>query len=70
MATDPSPSPYRYVGSGLELGGAVLVMALIGYWIDQWLETEKPWGILVMSMIGIAGGLYNLIKQVVRDGKK
>lgn len=58
------------MGAGMELGGAVLVMALIGHGIDRWLENEKPWGIIVMSMIGIAGGLYNLIKAVIQDGSK
>ncbi|MHC4993478.1 MAG: AtpZ/AtpI family protein [Planctomycetota bacterium] len=70
MADHPSPSPYRFLGTGLELGGTVLVMAAIGYGIDQWLESEQHWGVLVMSTIGIVGGLYNLIKQVIRDGSK
>lgn len=52
---------WRLVGAGTEFAGAVLVLALIGYGIDHWLGTE-PWGVIVGTLLGFAGGMYNLIK--------
>ncbi len=52
---------WRLVGTGVEFAGAVLVMTLIGYLVDQWLGTE-PWALVVGSLVGFAGGMYNLIK--------
>ena len=65
------PGWVRYSGVGLELAGATAGLALIGYWIDKRFATS-PWGILGGVIIGIVGGLYNLIReslQAVREGQ-
>ena len=56
------PGWVRYSGVGLELAGAVAGFALIGYWIDG-RYGSKPWGILIGLVLGLTGGLYNLIRQ-------
>jgi ATP synthase protein I len=56
------PGWVRYSGVGLELAGATAGLALIGYWVDRHFGTG-PWGILVGVVVGIVGGLYNLIKE-------
>lgn len=56
------PGWVRYSGVGLELAGATAGLALLGYWIDRHFATS-PWGILGGVVIGIVGGLYNLVKQ-------
>ena len=56
---------------GLELAGATAGLALIGYWIDGTFGTE-PWGILGGVVIGLVGGLYNLVReslQAVREAE-
>jgi len=66
------PGWVRYSGVGLELAGATAGLALLGYWIDGKFGTS-PWGILGGVIIGIVGGLYNLVKQsleAVREAKK
>jgi F0F1-type ATP synthase assembly protein I len=55
------PSWVKYSGAGLELAGATAGLALIGYWIDRRFGTT-PWAILAGVVIGIVGGLYNLVK--------
>ena len=55
------PSWVRYSGAGLELAGATAGLALIGYWVDRRFGTT-PWAILAGVVIGIVGGLYNLVK--------
>ena len=65
------PGWVRYSGVGLELAGATAGLALLGYWIDGKFGTT-PWGILGGVIIGIVGGLYNLVKQsleAVREAK-
>lgn len=65
------PGWVRYSGVGLELAGATGGLALIGYWIDSRFGTQ-PWGILGGVVIGLVGGLYNLVReslQAVREAK-
>ena len=65
------PGWVRHSGVGLELAGATAGLAFIGYWIDRKFGTE-PWGILGGVVIGLVGGLYNLVReslQAVREAK-
>ena len=59
---DRFPAWVRYSGVGLELAGATAALALVGYWVDDKFGTS-PWGILIGVVIGIVGGLYNLVKE-------
>jgi len=66
------PGWVRYSGVGLELAGAVGGLALLGYWIDGHYGT-RPWGILGGVVIGLVGGLYNLVREsldAVREGRE
>ncbi len=66
-----SPSWFRHAGVGLELAGAVAGLALLGYWIDNHFGTA-PWGIVGGTVIGLVGGMYNLVREsllAVREAK-
>ena len=56
------PGWVRYSGVGLELAGATAGLALVGHWIDGRFATE-PWGMLGGVVIGLVGGLYNLVRE-------
>jgi ATP synthase protein I len=56
------PGWVRYSGVGLELAGAMAVLAFVGYWIDGRFGTG-PWGILGGIAIGLVGGLYNMVRE-------
>jgi F0F1-type ATP synthase assembly protein I len=65
------PGWVRHSGVGLELAGATAGLAFVGYWIDHRFGTQ-PWGILGGFIIGLAGGLYNLVREsleAVREAK-
>ena len=56
------PGWVRYSGVGLELAGATAGLALIGYWVDGRFGT-RPWGVVIGAIIGLVGGLYNLVRE-------
>jgi F0F1-type ATP synthase assembly protein I len=63
------PGWVRYSGAGLELAGATAGLALVGYWIDGKYDTA-PWAMLAGVILGIVGGLYNLIKESLAAMRK
>ena len=56
------PAWIRHSGVGLELAGAMAGLAFVGYWIDGRFGTQ-PWGILGGVVLGLAGGLYNMVRE-------
>jgi len=52
----------RYAGLGFDFAAAMLVFVLVGYWIDGHFECS-PWGVLIGAVLGLVGGMYNLIRQ-------
>lgn len=62
----PQPSnPWRYFHLGLELAGAIVVLGLIGLWVDYRWGTG-PWGVLIGVLVGAVGGMYLFIKDALR----
>jgi len=52
----------RFSALGVELAAAILGFTLVGYWVDRHWESA-PWGLVVGVLLGVVGGLYNLIRQ-------
>ena len=63
------PGWVRYSGVGLELAGATAGLALVGYWIDRKFGTQ-PWGMLGGVVIGLVGGLYNLVRESLQAARE
>jgi len=61
-AAEPS-NAHRLASAGIELAGGVLLFAGGGYLLDNWWGTT-PWMLVVGAMLGLAGGMYRLIKAV------
>jgi F0F1-type ATP synthase assembly protein I len=58
----------RYLGLGLEMAVGVGLGLAVGYWLDKkygW----SPVATLVGAMIGLAGGLYLVIKDALKMNK-
>ncbi len=62
-----TPNPWRYAGKGFELLGSILVFMLLGYWLDRKFEKIAPWGMVTGAVLGIIGGLYNLVRQSIHE---
>ena len=54
----------RYAGIGFELAAAVGGFAAVGYWIGSHYGNARM-GLLVGAVLGIVGGMYNLIRAAV-----
>lgn len=53
-------------GQGFELVAAVLGFAAFGYWIGRYFGKAEL-GLLIGAVLGIFGGLYNLIRVSLRE---
>jgi len=52
----------RLSGIGIELVAAVVGFMFLGYWWDRHFAT-RPWGVLIGAVLGLVGGLYNVVRQ-------
>jgi F0F1-type ATP synthase assembly protein I len=47
----------------------IAVGAVLGYAVGAWLDRKyhwTPWGVLVGTLVGVAAGMYLLIKEAIR----
>ena len=56
------PNWIRWSGVGVEFAAAVAALTLVGYWIDRHYDS-RPWGTLIGALLGLIGGMYNLIRS-------
>jgi len=54
----------RYTSIGFELVGSLLLFVFIGYSLDKRVGTEKPWFMLVFSLIGCGVAMYLMIRRI------
>jgi F0F1-type ATP synthase assembly protein I len=59
----------RLSGLGIELAAAVGGFTLAGYWWDRYFGTG-PWGVLTGALLGLVGGMYNVIRQSLQAVKE
>jgi F0F1-type ATP synthase assembly protein I len=55
-------SLWRISGMGVELVGAILGMALLGWLLDRWLGSS-PKASITCLIVGVIGGGYNFVRQ-------
>lgn len=58
-----------YLGLGLQLAATIVIMVLIGDWLDGKLELNYVFTI-IFAFVGISAGIYNLIRSVNSIEKK
>jgi len=66
--SDSDPSWGKHLGVGLQM----LVGVVLGYFVGNWLDHKygwAPWGVFVCVMLGLAAGMYLLIKDAIRMNK-
>ncbi len=45
--------------------GSVIILGLVGYWLDNWLDSS-PWLLLSGLILGLVVGFYELAKVIWR----
>ncbi len=64
-------NPLRSIAIASGAGMTILVSVGLGLWLgiqaDEYLGTN-PWGMIGLSLLGAASGMYSVIKQIL--GKK
>jgi F0F1-type ATP synthase assembly protein I len=68
MPNDQQSNWGRYLGLGLEMAIGVGLGALVGHWLDN----RYGWsgrGTLIGALLGIAAGMYLLVKEALRLNK-
>jgi F0F1-type ATP synthase assembly protein I len=58
----------RLTGLGFELAASIAGGVLVGWWIDRELGSS-PKATIGLGLIGLLGGMYNLIKTALRSGR-
>lgn len=52
----------KYSGMAFQMIGIILAFVFAGVYLDRWLETG-PIFTVVMSLLGVAGGLYTSLRD-------
>lgn len=64
---------YREVGPyltlGFQLAVTIVIMLFIGNWLDEKFD-KNPLFMIIFGFLGIAAGMYNLIKSALRISEK
>jgi F0F1-type ATP synthase assembly protein I len=68
MASEEDGSWGRNLGFGLQIGVGVTLGYLIGAWCDRKFGSA-PWGLVIGVSLGLASGMYLLIKDGIRMNK-
>src|ERR1051325_3822940 len=61
-------SPWSYAGLGLQFAGTTALFVVMGLYLDHrfgW----SPWGTVGLTMLGLVGGLYLLIKDSLKQNR-
>ena len=51
------------------MAAIITICALGGDWLDKYLELQTPIFTIVLSLLGVAIGLYLVIKEVMKISK-
>jgi ATP synthase protein I len=67
---DGGKNEYRqylsYAALGIEMGVALSIGMLIGWYLDRLFGT-RPWLVIIFSLFGIAAGFRNIIQLARKD---
>ncbi len=63
---EDSPSWLRHGSKGFELAAAVGGFMLVGWWVGGYYGNSEV-GILIGAVLGIVGGMYNLVRASLAE---
>ncbi|MCL2330556.1 MAG: AtpZ/AtpI family protein [Phycisphaerae bacterium] len=60
-------SKWRLANAGIELAATVMGGCAIGWWLDHHYFGDGQRGLLIGAVVGIVGGLYNLVRKALLE---
>ena len=60
----PQLSVLRFAGMGCQLAASIGLGVMAGLKLDEWLEWEQPLGTAIMALVGLAAGMYQILKAL------
>lgn len=54
----------RFAGMGFQLAAAIGLGVMAGLKLDEWLEWKQPLGTAVMALVGLAAGMYQILRAL------
>lgn len=60
----PQLSVLRFAGMGFQLAVAIGLGVMAGLKLDDWLAWEQPLGTATMALVGLAAGMYQILKAL------
>lgn len=60
----PQLSILRFAGMGFQLAVAIGLGVMAGLKLDEWLAWEQPLGTATMALVGLAAGMYQILKAL------
>ena len=54
---------------GIQMAAIIVGFVLLGDYLDRIMENKTPWMTILFSLIGVFGGLYLVIKEVISLNK-
>jgi len=56
----------RYSGMAFQIGGAIILGIIVGWWLDKQLDCRSHAFTALFAILGIFVGLYSVIKDVLK----
>ncbi len=56
----------KYSAVGMQFVGVIVACIGLGWAVDRWVGTAKPWFSLMGALLGIGGGMWRLIAEFGR----
>lgn len=53
----------KYSAVGMQFVGVIVACIGLGWAVDRWVGTDKPWFALAGALLGIGGGMWRLIAE-------
>ena len=55
----------KFSSLGIQMAAVIVGFVLLGDYLDGYFKNETPWLTIVFSLVGVFGGLYLVIKEVI-----
>ncbi len=59
----------RYTSMGIQMGAIIGIFAWLGTYLDKKQDNDTPIWTIVLSLLGVTGALYLVIKEVIKMNK-